>query len=350
MKTVTIRDIAKSVNASQATVSRVLSDSDYPVSEAMRDKIKKAAKQMNYTPNLAGRQLKTNTSMTIGIIVPSISNPFYSEVVSGVEEVARQRGYHVLLCNSCQDIELEKNYFRTLLENQVKGVIISSLSKGNEMLAQYSQRGGCVISIDQAQNNSDVFQVNYDYRRGGYIAIQHLLENGHRRIAYVSAPLDRPSRIGIYKGYQDALREYEAPFDEALLCIAEALEGQYYDGKYEFNNGRTLAKRLLSLPPEKRPTAVFACNDLTALGVMYEFQEHGHRVPDDVSIVGFDNVDLAVMTSPPLTTVEHPKSEMGRFACHMLFQVLEGDTGQIQEIMLQPKLVHRQSTQSIPLR
>ncbi|OUS75018.1 hypothetical protein B1748_19135 [Paenibacillus sp. MY03] len=350
LKTVTILDVAKLVEASPATVSRVLSGSDYPVSEAMREKIKKAAKQLNYTPNLVGRQLKTNTSMTIGIIVPSISNPFYSEVVLGMEEIARQKGYHVLLCNSHQDIELEKNYFKTLLENQVRGVIISSISQETGVLTEYSEKGGCVISIDQAQENPTVFQVNYDYRRGGYMAVQHLLELGHRRIAYVTAPLDRPSRLGIYKGYQDAMREYEANVSEELVRVADKQEGRYYDGKYEFNNGKKLAKQLLELSPDKRPTAILACNDSTAMGVMYELREQGVRVPDDMSVMGFDNVDLSIMTAPPLTTIEHPKAEMGKFACNMLFQVLEGDAGNIQEIMLQPKLVLRQSTQSISLR
>ncbi|KIL38187.1 LacI family transcriptional regulator [Gordoniibacillus kamchatkensis] len=340
-KSVTILDIAKLAHASPATVSRVLSNSSYPVSAELKRKIKSAAKELNYTPNLLGRQLKTNNSMTIGIIVPSISNPFYSSIVLGVEEIARANGYQVLLCNSHQDVILEKQFLQTMLEKQVKGVIISSISAEKNLLRQFSDKGICVISIDQHREGEDIYQINYDYRKGGFMAASHLAECGHTKIAFVTAPLDRPSRIYMVQGFRDALRESRILFNDGYLLVSEIPKNTNYNSNIEFENGKTMARRLTEL--SDRPTAVVACNDLMALGFIYELNRLGVRVPDDVSVIGFDNIDFANISMPPLTTVDHPKYEMGKFSCGMLFQVLNGENVNISEIVLQPKLVIRNS-------
>ncbi|MCZ8516082.1 LacI family DNA-binding transcriptional regulator [Paenibacillus filicis] len=340
-KSVTILDIAKVVNVSPATVSRVLSNSNYPVSAELRRKIKSAAKELNYTPNLLGRQLKTNNSMTIGIIIPSISNPFYSSIVLGVEEIARANSYQVLLCNSHQNVNLEKQFLQTMLEKQVKGVIISSISAEKNFLRQFSDKGICVISIDQHREGEDIYQINYDYRKGGFMAANHFVECGHTKIAFVTAPLDRPSRIHMFRGFRDALRESRILFKDCYLQISETQESTNYNSNFEFDNGKRLARQLMEL--SERPTAVLACNDLTALGFIYELNLLGIRVPDDVSVIGFDNIDFSNISMPPLTTVDHPKYEMGKFSCSMLFQVLNGENVNVTEIVLQPKLVIRSS-------
>ncbi|MBP1990848.1 LacI family DNA-binding transcriptional regulator [Paenibacillus eucommiae] len=339
-KRITIHDIAKMAGVSSATVSRVLGNSTYPVSAKLRDKIVKLAEEMHYIPNMIGKQLKTNNNMTIGVIIPTISNPFYASVMLGIEEVARKKGYHVLLGNSLQDGKIEEAYLTTLFEKQVKGFIISSISDNKKLLMNLIDLGLQVIAIDQKIDLPEVQQIEFDYRRGGFIATSHLLEQGHRRIAYVSAPLNRPSRQSIYEGFLDAMQQAGAQDDEVLVQIANE-EKEIYDGIYEFENGKALTANLMDL--DQPPTAIFACNDLTAFGVMNELVARGLKVPDDVSVVGFDNIEYARMFTPALTTVKQPNYEMGKLACTMLLDKLNDEAGDSMDVLLQPKLIVRDS-------
>lgn len=298
-KRVTIHDIARLSGTSSATVSRVLSNSSYPVSSELRQKIKQVAEEYHYIPNMIGKQLKTHNNMTIGAIIPTISNPFYSAVMQGIEEVARKNNYHVFLCNSLQNARIEDEYLKTLFENQVKGVIISSISNNREQMRHLISLGLNVIAIDQKINIAEVQQIEFDYRKGGYLATQYLIDQGHRRIAYVSAPLDRPSRQSIFEGYLDALNNAGLESSQDCIQIADE-ESEQYDGIYEFGNGRKQTRKLMQL--SDLPTAIFACNDMTAFGVINELDAHGMKVPDDMSVVGFDNIEFSRMVTPPLTT------------------------------------------------
>ncbi|MCZ8512169.1 LacI family DNA-binding transcriptional regulator [Paenibacillus filicis] len=341
-KRVTIYDIAKAVDVSVATVSRVLSNSSYPVSPELKRKIKAAAKELGYRPNMIGRQLKTNNSMTIGVIIPSISNPFYANVVLGIEEIARRSGYHVLLCNSQHSPELEAEYLQTLFDKQVKGIIISSISEQKDLINEYISKGLIVISIDQTIDNPDVYQIGFDYKKGGYLATKYLIENGHRKIAYVTAPMNRPSRHDIFKGYQEALLESGITLQEGWLQESALDDIEYQGNAYEFRNGRELVRKLLDL--DDRPTAILACNDLTALGIINELHFQGVEVPNQISVIGFDNIELSQMVVPSLTTIDHPKLEMGRFACNLLLDMVNSKPIALKEIILQPKLIIRNST------
>lgn len=339
-KRITIHDIARLAGASSATVSRVLSNSSYPVSNELKNKIRKIAEEHHYIPNRIGKQLKTDNNLTIGAIIPSISNPFYASVMLGIEEIAQQNGYHVFLCNSKQSSKLEDEYLKTLFENQVEGVIISSISTNQQLLAHLLDLGMKVVAIDQHINLDRVKQIEFNYRKGGYIAARHLIENGHQKIAYITAPLDRHSRKSIYQGYQEALEEAGIPLDKDYVQVAEK-ESSEYDEIFEFNNGRKLARNLLHL--KNPPTAIFACNDLTAIGAMNELSLHNVSVPQDISIIGFDNIEFGQMVMPALTTVDQPNYEMGRQACNILLNMIKGEAAPDVEIMLQPKLVERAS-------
>ncbi|TDF93213.1 LacI family DNA-binding transcriptional regulator [Paenibacillus piri] len=340
-KPVTIHDIAEMANASAATVSRVLSNSSYPVSHDMRRKIRAAAKALNYTPNMLGRQLKKNNSMTIGVIIPSITNPFYADVVLGIEEIARKHGYHVLLCNSHQNPQLEAEYLQTLLEKQVKGIIVSSISRQKDLLQPYLAKGVKIIAMDQIIDNPDVYQIGFDYRKGAYMACRYLIGQGHTRIALVTAPLNRPSRISLLNGYQDAHREAGITPLKAWFQESEDSEDISYGSAFEFTNGKLLTRKLLHMA--ERPTAILACNDLTAAGVINELGEYGIEVPGQISVIGFDNIELSQMLTPALTTVDLPKYEMGRFACSTLMDLLEGNEIRAKEVVLEPELIVRKS-------
>ncbi|UQZ83697.1 Catabolite control protein A [Paenibacillus konkukensis] len=335
-KRVTIHDIARIAGVSPATVSRVLSKSSYPVSSDMRKKIERLAEEHDYIPNMVGKQLKTHKNMTIGVIVPTISNPFYSSVVLGIEEMARRNNYHVFLCNSLQNPKQEDEYLEKLFENQVKGVVLSSISFNRALLTRLIKLGLKVIAIDQPIDLQDVFQIKFDYRKGGYMATQYLLDKGHRRIAFITAPLDRPSRQSIFDGYRDALQDAGIAVEERLVNVSEPAEGDETRG--EFENGKLLTRRLFDL--DELPTAVFACNDMTALGVINELTAHGVKIPEQMSVVGFDNIDFSQMIAPPLTTIHQPSYEMGKLAYNMLMELMGGGQAEI-DIVLQPKLIER---------
>lgn len=340
-KPATIYDIARSINVSPSTVSRVLSNSSYPVSKKLTEKIRKAAKELNYTPNMLGRQLKKNNSMTIGVVIPSISNPFYADIVLAIEEIARKNGYHVLLCNSHQNPRLEAEYLQTLLEKQVKGLILSSISREKDLLVPYLNKGLKIVSIDQFIGNPDVYQIWVDYRKGAYLACKHFIEQGHRSIALLTAALNRPSRISLHQGYMDALREAGITPLKAWVQEAGASEDKNYGSTYEFSNGKRLTSRLLKL--SKPPTAILACNDLTAAGVINELAERGIDVPGQISLIGFDNIELSRMLTPALTTVDLSKYQMGQYACTLLMDLLDGVHIGNKEKMLEPKLIERKS-------
>lgn len=337
-KPVTIRDIATMANVSPATVSRVLSNSDYPVSQELRDKIRNIAEEVNYIPNMLGKQLKKNESTTIGVIIPSIVNPFYSFVIFGIEEVARENNHTVMICNSLQDPELEKEYIRTIMENQIKGLIISSISEDRTLLRQCIAMGLNVIAIDQVLEEDNVSQIKFDYWKGGYIGTKHLLEKGHTRIVYLTSKLDRPSRKGIYRGYLDAMKE--AGLEPMLK---ESSAGGLYTAVYDFDTGKSLAREIIMYP--NRPTAIFACNDMMAFGVINELFSQGIHVPQDISVMGFDGIDLGLMIHPPLTTVKQPDYEMGKMSCKLLFDKIKGEDLPSYDIVLQPRLIERCSVQ-----
>jgi LacI family transcriptional regulator len=334
-KSFTIHDIAKMANVSSATVSRVLSNSSYPVSPELRSKILRIAKETNYVPNMLGKQLKTKTSMTIGVVIPTITNLFYSSIILGVEEIARKNNYQVLLCNSFQDPVLEDKYIQAMFEKQVRGLVISSISSDKKQLKHFIDMGLNVVALDQKMEMEDVSQVDFDYRKGGYIATRHLIGKGHERIAYVTAPLDRPSRISIHEGYLTAMQE--AGFEP----IVQEGGNETYSGTYEFENGKDQTRRLMERGT--RPTAIFACNDMMAFGVVNELSSQGVKVPGDISVMGFDGIDFGQMMTPPLTTVLQPTYEMGRLACNMLLDVLIDGKKPEAGVMLQPKLLERES-------
>lgn len=335
-KPITIHDIARAADVSSATVSRVLSNSGYPVSKAKREKIQRIAKEMNYVPNLLGKQLKENKSMTIGVIIPTIVNPFYASVIFGIEEVARKHNFTVIACNSLHDPLLEEEYIQTVMEKQIKGLIISSISKDKTPLQVLMKNGVQVIAIDQKIEENLISQIEFDYFKGGHLATRYLLEKGHRRIGYVTSKMDRPSRKSIFQGYVEAMK-----LEGLEPLVEESSVVDTYNSLYEFDAGQNLTRRLLA--NAEPPTAIFACNDMMAFGVMNELTRQGIRVPEDISIMGFDGIDFGQMSNPQLTTIKQPDYEMGKLACKMLLDRMNGDASPMFDMMLQPQLIERDS-------
>ncbi len=332
-KQATLRDIAQVSGLSLATVSRVLSDSSYVVSEATRQRVLTAAEQLHYMPNELGKSLKTRSTRDIGVILPNITNPYYAQLLQGINDEADRQGYHILLCSSHRSASSEAKNISRLLSKRVDGILLSSINPDPEAVRRAVSIGCRVLALEQPIP-LDCPQVGFDYRLGAMMAVRHLIESGHRKIGFLGAPLDRPSRRMMLEGYRAALSEAGIAANPAyeMLSGVEIERG----GLYEIENGGSSARAFLAMP--ERPTGFIAINDMTAIGAMRIFAAAGLRIPDDLSVVGFDNVPYCELTVPPLTTIDQHAYELGALALRCL---LEKDD---PANALPPSLVIRGST------
>lgn len=343
-KRTTIYDIAKAVGTSAATVSRVLSNSGYPVSDEIRRKILNTANEMHYSPNMIGRMLKKSETRDIGVIIPTVTNPFYTRVTLGIEMEAGKRGYNVLLCNSFRNQEAEEKYIRTLYQKQVGGIIIASISRQHRLIAGLQEHGVQIVTFDQELTDLKCARVGFDFAKGSMMAVEYLIKSGHRNIAFATSPLTKKSRMETLEGYRMALFKHGIQINDDYIIISD-LEEESTDNSYEFENGRMLALRLIDI--DKRPTAVMCVNDMTAYGIMHELANKGVKVPDDISVVGLDNLEFSSMVTPPLTTVNHPSVETGKMAARLLIDRIEGRIDDDICLSLEPSLVIRNSVKNI---
>lgn len=342
MEKVTIYDVAKKSGVSTATVSRVLNDTGYPVSKDVKERVQKAAKELDYEPNLLGKYLKTRNNKEIGVIIPNITNYYYPMLLLGVHDVAAQRGYHIILCNSYRDSELEIQNLHLLTRKQVMGILTVSLSSNNDYLKKIIRQGGNVVLLENSPE-IDCNKVTFDYFKGAYMACKHLIDLGHSKIGFAGAPLTKYSRMKQFEGYQKCLQDHGLVADEDFIYISKV--EKEYKKVYEFENGKMLAQMFVQ--STKRPTAMFCINDMTAIGLIQELHQNGINVPEDVSIVGFDNLNLSEMTVPPLTTIDQHIYEMGSSATNILIDAYEKKTESNYVVRWEPTLVVRESTRRL---
>ncbi len=332
-KKATINDVAKVANVSIATVSRYLSNNGYPIKEQTKISIKNAIEQLSYTPNIVGRMLKTNKSMDIGVIIPTILNPYYPAVIYGIEKKAYEKGFNILLCNSQRDASRQKQYVNTLIQKQVKGLIISSIGDDFLLYSDIVSKGIALVSLEDEISLDKVGQVLFNYEKGAYMAVSHLLKLGHKKIAFLTSPLVRKSRKDILKGYIKCLKDNNITYNKVVEINEEN----------EYENGALLGAKLLS--EDDLPTALLAVNDMVAYGVMQYLTQNNINIPEDISIVGFDDIKISKMMNPALTTISQPSQKTGELAVSMLFDILDGKES--KRILLEPELVIRASTKKI---
>ena len=342
-KQATIVEIARIANTSTATVSRVLSGADYPVSEALREAVKKAAREMNYVPNAIGQSLKIGKSQDIGVIIPNFTNPFYMQMISGIESVCRKEGYNPIFCSSNNDSAREIGSIELLRRKCVEGLILSSIHKSAKALQAALRLHKHVVLFDQEATLDTCDYVSFDFESGGFLAVDYLLKHGHRRIAFLTAPLEnRASRSALYRGCQQAVRQWPSQ----AYCELISTDVQVEDYKtWEYENGRLLAREFLQLSP--LPTAAFVYNDVTAIGVMSQLAADGVRIPEDVSVMGFDNIINAEYTTPPLTTVSQPAFDTGAMATRIIRDKIMGTNMANCRINLHPQLIERKSVKNL---
>jgi LacI family transcriptional regulator len=344
LKKVTIYDIAKKAGTSAATVSRVLSNSGYPVSKEIKKRILETANNMNYSPNLLGRMLKKCESRDIGVIIPNISNPFYPQLVLGIETEAKKHGFNILLCNSFRDAENEKKYIESMYQKQVRGIILSTIRKEHGFLRELCENGLRIVGFDQNIEDFQCNKVTFDFTASGMMAVDYLVGMGHKSIAFASSPLTRKSRREIFEGYKLGLMKNGMEFSKDHVYISEG-EKEVENGTFEFEAGIRIAKKWLT--EENRPTAIFAVNDITAIGIIHGLTISGVNVPEDVSVIGFDNIEFSIMVNPPLTTINQPAFDTGKLACKLLIDNLFENKNEFISLKLEPSLVERKSVKNL---
>ncbi|ARN21357.1 LacI family DNA-binding transcriptional regulator [Piscinibacter gummiphilus] len=331
----TIKDVAQHAQVSVATVSHVINDTRF-VSEATRVRVQEAIEALRYVPSALARSLKSNRTHTVGMMIPNSSNPYFAEIIRGIEDTFYEAGFNVILCNSDDDPIKQGNYVRLLTEKQVDGLIVMSSGSDVELLDTLRAARMPQVVVDREIDDlaADLVEVNHE--AGGFLATQHLLKLGHRRIGCIAGPLGLSSARERVQGYRRALGEGGVTVDDRLIRGAD------------FTSAGGLAAMTSLLDSARRPTAVFASNDLMAIGAICAAAQRGLRIPQDVSVVGFDDIALAAHSNPPLTSVVQPKHQTGQLAAQLLLERIADPSRALQRTILQPSLLVRQSSGPVP--
>jgi LacI family repressor for deo operon, udp, cdd, tsx, nupC, and nupG len=332
---VSIKDIAKAAGVSHSTVSRALSDSPL-VKVETRVRIQCLAQEMGYSPDAIARSLVTQRTHTVGVVVTTITDPFVAEVVQGIEDTAQADDYSVILTSSASEPERELAAVQMLRAKRVDSVIVTSSRVGALYLEHLESIGVPVVLVNNHNEQSGryTFSVSVDNEHGGHLATAHLIKRGHRRVAYVSGPADHSDDAERLAGYRRALDEAGIPFDPALVIPG--------NGRLDGGERALAALTDLANPPD----AVFCYNDMTAVGLMSAARRAGLLVPEELAVVGFDDIPLAAHCCPPLATVAQPQREMGRQAMDMALALMTaGDSIiSLSDVVIKGKLVVRESS------
>lgn len=326
-----IKDVAREARVSIATVSRVLNDIDV-VNEDTKKKVLDAIQKLGYRPNIVARSLKTQRTKTIGILIPDISSQFYPDIVRGAEDGANIYDYNVILCNSDFDIEKEKEYLRVLKEKMVDGVIYMSSLLNEEILDLINELDLKTILVETRDKENRLPSVTIDNVKATYESTKYLIGKGKKNIAFVGVGKDSSNAWGDrYIGYEKAMQEAGMKIDEDLV---------YFDNT-RIKAGYLAADKFVN--SNKKFDGVICASDETAMGVINGLREKGINVPNDVSVVGFNNISISSMFYPKLTTVSQPSYDMGSVAMRMLIKLLNGKTLEKSQYVLDYQLVERDS-------
>ncbi|MCD6647377.1 substrate-binding domain-containing protein [Vibrio cholerae] len=331
----TMKDIARLAGVSTSTVSHVINKSRF-VSDEIAERVNNAAQQLNYAPSALARSLKMNRTKTIGMLVTTSTNPFFGEVVKGVERSCYHQGYNLILCNTEGDNQRMKASINTLLQKRVDGLLLMCSTLEGERLDVFDRYpdipivvmdwGPILFASDKIQDNS---------LQGGYMAAKHLIECGHKEIGCITGPLIRHQAQMRYEGYKRALAEAGIAINPDWIVESDfECEGGYQAFEKLYQRG-------------KLPSALFVSNDMMAMGVIQAASQRGLRVPDDLSLIGYDDVHIAKFMTPALTTIHQPKYRLGKAAVDTLLYRLENPDTTAQVVQLEPTLVARNSVRKL---
>lgn len=340
---VTLAHIAAVAGVTAMTVSRVMNDNGY-VNAATRERVLRVARDMNYRRNGLARALKRQRTETIGLVLGDIANPFAAELSRGVREVLEERGYTLFICISEHSAKEDVQAFNSLADHRVDGVIVATRASkmGNDRLKEMIAGGIPASLIGRDFQHPNVDLVTADNLKGGYEATRHLINLGHKRIGFIGVSLTRGGSLRRFQGYLDALNEHGLAVEEELV-VGDQGGNDQKPGYSTEEMGFAGMTKLLKM--KRRPTAVFARNDFTAVGALNAIKQAGLSVPHDIAVVGYDDIPLAAHVSPPLTTVRQPAREEGRVAAEFMLQrIEEGPDRPRTERVFECELVIREST------
>ena len=326
-----MKDIARLAQVSTSTVSHVINDSRF-VSEEIRHKVLNVVEQLNYQPSALARSLKIKQTKTIGMLVSANDNPFFAEVVNAVENYCHQNDYQLILSNTAGDSQRLHKNLQLLLQKQVDGLLLMA---ADEFSTQSVHLPVPTVVMDWWPTPLAVDQIYGDSIKGGYFATQALIEQGHQNIAIITGDLRKPLARNRLQGYHQAMKQAGlAIFNEWII-----------ESDFSFAGGVAGMQKLLAL--HHKPTAIFACSDTIAVGAYQVAGQNGLRIPQDISIIGYDDIQLAQYLYPPLSTIHQPKKEFGRLAVETLLARIKHPDLPIQPITIEPHLVLRQSIRTI---
>ena len=332
----TMKDIAKLAGVSTSTVSHVINKTRF-VSEEISERVNNAAKELNYyAPSALARSLKVNRTKTIGMLVTTSTNPFFGEVVKGVERSCYQKGYSLILCNTEGDNERMRESINTLLQKRVDGLILMCSSLEGERIDVFERYpdipvvvmdwGPMLFTSDKIQDNS---------LRGGYLAAKYLIDCGHKEVGCITGPLIKHQAQMRYEGYKRAMLETELEFNANWIVESD----------FECEGGYQAFKKMVERGP--LPSSIFVSNDMMAMGVINAANELGIQIPEQLSIIGYDDIHIAKFMSPSLTTIHQPKYRLGQAAVETLLRKLDDKSDEAQVVQLEPTLVERNSVKCL---
>lgn len=329
-KRMDIHAVAKQANVSIATVSRTINHIP-TVNPAMAKRVWEAIRELNYFPNTQARALVSGRSRLLGLIVSEITNPFFPELIQGFEDVAVENGYEILIGSTNYDPERMQRCIRRMVERNAEGVAVMTFGIEQPLLDQLAERNVPLVFVDVAPNRPGISVLKVDYHHGIRQGVQHLAALGHRNIAFVAGPLRLHSALSRLAAYKKALEE----------CGIPALDRFIFEGDHTMEGGMAAAERMMA--QKELPTAIMCSNDMLAIGILHKLSRLGLRVPDDVSIIGFDDVHLSAIMMPPLTSIQMSRADLALGAVSALRGHLEGSSPK-REYKIDTRLVVREST------
>lgn len=335
-KSIKISDVSKLANVSVATVSRVINNTCY-VNPETKERVLSAIEELNYEPNVSARNLRKNTSGAILVLTPNLTNPYYSNIITGISETAREYGSSTFVCSTLGDAEQEKKLMKMLDSHKADAAIVLATNMDDTWLLPYAKKYP-VVFCSEYNPDLDVDRVSIDNYRAAYEATEYLIQLGHKRIGMISSENQYISTKLRMQGYLDALTDYDIKHDE--------MDIEYASNDYSFTSARKLSNKILS--KSDHVTALFCISDILALGAIYGAREVGLDVPKDVTILGFDNLEYTEMMVPRISTVEQPCNKIGAMAMEIVQEKLMSSTElETKIVMLPHRLVLRDSTKKV---
>ncbi|MBR3120847.1 LacI family DNA-binding transcriptional regulator [Oceanobacillus profundus] len=326
---VTIQEVAKKAGVSTATVSRVLNNRE-TVREKTRVRVEQAIQELNYEPSALGRNLRNSESRLLLVLIPSISNPFYTEIINGIEDTAISKGYNILLCETDSNPAREAIYFNMVRNRLADGIILMDPTVNRKNLYDLASRHP-IVQCSEFDEEGEISYVTIDNELAAYQAVKHLIKLGNRRVALINTDEKYLYARERRRGYEKALLEFGLPIESKWMRETEQLG---------FEGGQQAMRSLLN--EADKPNAVFSVSDVLAIGAMKEIQLQGLKVPDDIAVIGFDKISFSNMTNPTLTTIAQPMYKMGSISANMIINKIRGKD--VESLILDHELIIREST------